>query len=194
MEDDQAQSLLDTLKRAAAALADAGIEFAVTGGAAAYARGAGPPHKDVDIVLMEQDAGAALHALEQAGMRPVDPPEDWLVKAYDDDRLVDLIFRPVGRPVTPDLLRRAERLVIDGLDVPVVDATDLLVMRMLAFSEHACDFTDVLPWARIVREQVDWDRVREETAGAPFAEAFLVLLERLDVVAPAGTTHEDGDR
>lgn len=192
MEDDQAQLLLTTLKRAAAALAEAGIEFAVTGGAAAYARGAGPPLKDVDILLMEQDAGAALDALEKAGMRRFDPPEDWLVKAYDDDRLVDLIFRPVGRPVTRDLLRRTERLTIDGLDVPVVDATDLLVMRILAFSEHACDFTDVLPWARIFREQVDWDRVREETAGAPFAEAFVVLLERLDIVAPA--TDGAGDR
>lgn len=194
MEDDQAQPLLDTLKRTAAALADAGIAFAVTGGAAAYARGAGPPHKDVDLVLMERDATAALAVLEKAGMRPVDPPEDWLVKVYDDGRLVDLIYRPVGGPVTPDLLRRAEPLVVDGLDVPVVDATDLLVMRMLAFSEHSCDLAEVLPWARVIREQVDWDRARAEVAGAPFAEAFLVLLERLDVIAPATTTDEGDDR
>lgn len=194
MEDEQAQPLLDTLKRVGAALTDAGIAFAVTGGAAAYARGAGPPRKDVDLVLMEQDAGTALDALEKAGMRPVDPPEDWLVKAYDDDRLVDLIFRPVGRPVTPELLDRAERLVIDGLHVPVVDATDLLVMRLLAFSEHACDFGEVLPWARIVREQVDWGRVREEVADAPFAEAFLVLLERLQIIDAARVEHGGPNR
>lgn len=35
---------------------------------------------------------------------------------------------------------------------------------------------------RPLREQIDWDRVRKETAGSPYAEAFLVLLDRLDVV------------
>ena len=36
--------------------------------------------------------------------------------------------------------------------------------------------------ARSLREQIDWDRVRRETAHSPYAEAFLVLLDRLDVV------------
>ena len=36
--------------------------------------------------------------------------------------------------------------------------------------------------ARSLREQIDWDRVRRETAHSPYAEAFLILLDRLDVV------------
>jgi hypothetical protein len=36
--------------------------------------------------------------------------------------------------------------------------------------------------ARSLREQIDWARVRHETAQSPYAEAFLVLLDRLQVV------------
>lgn len=186
---DDAEGLLETLKRTAAALTEASVEFAVTGSAAAYARGAGPPHKDVDFVLLERDVAHALDALASIGLQPFNPPEDWLVKAYDEERLVDLIFRPVGRPVTPELLHRAERLDIAGLGVPVVTATDLMTMQLLALAEHACDFTDALGQARVVREQVDWGQVREETADSPFAYAFLVLLERLHIIErPAETS------
>jgi hypothetical protein len=38
--------------------------------------------------------------------------------------------------------------------------------------------------ARALREQIDWPRVRKETAESPYAFAFLVLLEKLDVIAP----------
>ena len=40
--------------------------------------------------------------------------------------------------------------------------------------------------ARSLREQIDWERVRRETAQSPYAEAFLVLLDRLDVVSLTG--------
>jgi hypothetical protein len=43
----------------------------------------------------------------------------------------------------------------------------------------------MIPVVRALREQVDFDRVREETADSPFAGALLFLLERLDVVPPA---------
>jgi hypothetical protein len=36
-----------------------------------------------------------------------------------------------------------------------------------------------------VREQVDWEVVRQETRENDFAFAFLVLLERLGIVEPA---------
>lgn len=184
MEEHEAEPLLETLKRAAAALSDAGVRFAVAGSAAAYARGAGPPQKDVDFVLVEHDVERSLQALSAVGMQRVDPPEDWLVKAYDDDRQIDLIFCPAGRPVTPELLHRAEPLGIAGLTVPVLGGTDLMVMKLLSLCEHACDFTDPLTTARGIREQVDWHTVREETKSSPFAHAFLVLLERLHIIDP----------
>ncbi|MFD0851970.1 hypothetical protein ACFQ07_07040, partial [Actinomadura adrarensis] len=64
----------------------------------------------------------------------------------------------------------------------VLTATDLVIMRLLAFTETACDFGDFLHVCRALREQVDWPHVAKETAGSPYAYAFLVLLNRLGVI------------
>jgi len=39
----------------------------------------------------------------------------------------------------------------------------------------------VLPIARALREQVDWKQVWDRTVESPYAEAFLLLLKRLDI-------------
>jgi Uncharacterised nucleotidyltransferase len=177
-------SVLGTLKRAAAALGHAGVPFALVGSAAAYARGGAVPSHDVDFVVLEQDVPAVEKALADAGMRIVHPPEDWLIKAYDDGTLVDLIFRLAGHPVGPDLLSRAEEFDVAAVRMPVAGATDLVLSWLRSFSEHHADFAATLTNVRPIREQVDWDRVRAEVGDLPFAHAFLVLLERLEVLDP----------
>ncbi|WP_231329594.1 nucleotidyltransferase [Actinomadura graeca] len=174
--------LLASLKRAAAALQDAGIEFALVGGFAAYARGAAVSTHDVDFALRERDVPAALDALGAVGMRHAECPENWLAKAYDGDHLIDLIHTPSGRPVDDDLLGRAEEMTVGAVFMPVLPATDLVVMRLLAFTETACDFSGFLHVSRALREQVDWPRVASETAESPYAYAFLTLLTRLGVI------------
>jgi hypothetical protein len=64
-----------------------------------------------------------------------------------------------------------------------------MVHKLLSYSQHHCDFARGLPLARSLREQIDWIRVWRETAHSPYAEAFLVLLDRLDVV-PLSTVKE----
>jgi len=58
-----------------------------------------------------------------------------------------------------------------------------VIQKLCALTEHHCDFASLLPSVRAVREQVDWDRVRADTAGNDFAAAFLVLVERLGITA-----------
>ncbi len=174
--------LIDTLRRAAGALTGAGVGFALAGGFAAYARGAAPSSHDVDFVLQERDVPAALDALTATGMVRRDCPEEWLAKVCDGDRLVDLIFRPAGRPVDDDLLARAEKMPVAAVTMPVLPATDLVAMRLLAYTENHCDFSDYLPVARALREQVDWPRVSRECGHSPYAFAFLTLLTRLGVI------------
>jgi hypothetical protein len=176
------EGLLRTLKRAAAVLEEAGVGFALAGGFAAYARGAAVSTHDVDFVLRERDIEPALEALEAAGMRRHESPENWLAKAYDGEHLVDLIHTPSGREVDEELLARADRLSVAAVLMPVLTATDLVVMRLLAFTETACDFGDFLHVCRALREQVDWPHVAKETADSPYAYAFLVLLNRLGVI------------
>ncbi|MEV4837203.1 nucleotidyltransferase [Nonomuraea sp. NPDC049486] len=185
-------AILDTLKRASSGLKDAGVKFALAGGCAAYARGAAPSLHDVDFVVTEHDVPAALEALRGIGFRTAKPPEDWLVKAYDDGKLVDLIFKVSDRPVTDELLNRAEPMKASAVIVPVLEATDLVISWLMPLSEHACDYGALLPQVRALREQVDWSRVAAVTGSSPYAATFLTLLERLAVlekpVEPAGDT------
>ncbi len=183
--------LLDTLKKAAAVLRDAGLPFALAGGGAIYARGGGPPMHDVDFVILETDAEAAARAFSDSGMRVERPPEGWLVKAFDEDRMVDLIFRLAGHPDTRALLERAEEISVASVPMLVLSGTDLVVSLLGALCEHHANFAMTLTCVRPLREQVDWSQVRDQTAGAPFADAFLVLLERLAIVEGKDLTRQE---
>jgi hypothetical protein len=182
------EGLLVTLKRVAAVLKQTDVPFALGGGFAAYAHGGHSSDHDVDFMLRKQDVEKALTALVEAGFTAERPPEDWLVKVYDEGRLVDLIYRPVERPVTDDTLADAQMRSVNAVHLPVLSATELMVHKLLTFSQHYCDFARGLPLARSLREQIDWARVRRETAHSPYAEVFLVLLDRLGVV-PCGESN-----
>lgn len=175
------RALLHTLTKVVNTLAKQHVEFAVTGGCAVYARGGPPSDHDVDVFVQERDARAAQQALVGTGMRAVDPPEDWLLRAYDADVLVDLVFRPNHRTNMAEVLGRAETMRIGSARAPVISATDLLVDKLLVLDAHRCDFTPLLHIARDLREQVDWDMVAKETAESPYAQAFLQLVDGLSV-------------
>jgi len=177
------EPLRTALKRAAVALKEAKVPFALGGGYAAWARGGPEPEHDVDFLVAPEDAPQAEQALTAAGLAVEHPPEDWLFKVWDGDAMVDLIHRINGAPVTSDLLRDAQEIEVLSVRMPVLSATELVAEKLRALDEHECDFGRLLPVARALREQVDWGAVRRTSAGNPYAEAFLVLLERLGVVA-----------
>jgi hypothetical protein len=178
--------LATTLKRVASTLKSADIPFALGGSFAVYAHGGHSSDHDVDFLLREQDKEAALKALSDVGFRTEQPPEDWLVKVYDEDRMVDLIYRPIESPVTDATLADSEIISVEAINMPVISATQLMIHKLLSYSTHYCDFATGFPVARSLREQIDWDRVRRETARSPYAEAFLILLDRLDIVPEPG--------
>ncbi|MEZ0074792.1 hypothetical protein [Planotetraspora sp. GP83] len=184
-------AILETLKRAGAGLKEAGVRFALAGGCAGYARGAAPSLHDVDFALVEEDVPLALKTLENLGFRTAKPPEDWLVKAFDEEGvLVDMIFSLADRPVTEAMIARAEMINTAALSLPVLEATDLVISWILPLSEHTCDYGSMLPMVRAMREQVNWDRVAAVVAPSPYASTFVTLLERLNVIAP---TSPSGD-
>ena len=177
--------LATTLKRVAAALKAADIPFALGGSFAVYAHGGHSSDHDVDFLLREQDKDQALAELAKVGFRTEQPPEDWLVKVYDEDRMVDLIYRPVESPVTDETLRDTEQISVEAIYMPVLSATELMIHKVLTWSAHHCDYARGLPVARTLREQIDWPRVYRETAHSPYAHAFLFLIDRLGVMSLA---------
>ena len=176
------QILVTTMKHAAAALRHADVEFMLGGGLAVWARGGPPTDHDVDFYVRERDAQRALDALVDAGLRPEQPPEEWLYKAYDGPVLVDLIFRPAGGAIGDDHFRRATELEVLAQSVLVASSDDVLVTKLLALTEQEPDFGAVLELARALREQIDWDFVRTRSSASPFAQAFMTLVEGLGIV------------
>ncbi|MER5702731.1 nucleotidyltransferase family protein [Micromonospora sp. NPDC002296] len=184
------ETLVHTLKKVAAVLKQSEIPFALGGSFAVYAHGGHSSDHDVDFLIRGQDVDRAMEALVEAGFTAERPPEDWLVKVYDDGRMVDLIHRPIETPVTEETFADTIVRPVDAIHMPVLSASQLMVHKLLSFSQHYCDFARALPLARSLREQIDWERVRKETQHSPYAEAFLVLLDRLDVVPHSGATEE----
>jgi hypothetical protein len=170
-----------TLKKAAAALRDADVPFLLAGSLASWARGGPETRHDLDFIVRAEDAERGVEALEAAGLRREDPPEEWLLKAWDGDVLVDLIFGPTGVEVDDALFARADTLNVLSMELQVMSLEDLLVTKLLSITEHEVRFEALLAMVRAVREQIPWDRIRERTDGNPFAAAFFVLCEELGI-------------
>jgi len=172
-----------TLKKAAAALRDAEIPFLLAGGLAIWARGGTESDHDIDFFVKRADAERALETLVQAGMRPEQPPEQWLYKAHDDGWMVDLIFDPAGLTVDDELFARASIQEVKAMEMRVMRPDDVLLTKLLAMNEHSMNFESCLEIARQLREQIDWDYVRRRTNGSPFARAFFELVDGLKIAA-----------
>jgi predicted nucleotidyltransferase len=173
-----------TLKRATAALRDAGVPFLLGGSLASWARGGPETRHDLDLIVKEEDAERGLEVLAQTGMRPERPPEGWLFKAWDGDVQVDLIFAPKGLEMTDEVIERGEEMEVLAIRIRVMALEDVLATKLLALDEHSLDYSSLLQIVRALREQIDWEAVRERTNSSPYAKPFFVLVEELGI-APA---------
>ena len=184
MQPSDREEIRDLLKRTGVALKEAGVPFALCGGYAAWVRGAPEPDHDADFLVPQAEAERATKALAEAGLDVQDPAEDWLTKVVTGNSFVDVIWRTCGHPVEADLIDRAEVLPVLSVHMPVLAPTDIIVTKLMALDEHYCDYSRLLPVARALREQVDWDRVRREVNENHFAAVFLILLDRLGILEP----------
>jgi hypothetical protein len=193
---DEFREIEATLKKAAAALRDAEIPFALGGSLAAWARGGPESCNDLDVMVREQDAERALEALAQAGMRPERPPEGWLLKAWDGDVLVDVIHHMLGTTISDEVLEGADEMNVFSITMRVLALEDVISSKLLALNDHHLDYEPVLAIARAVREQVDWREVRARTGRSPYARAFFSLLGELGLAteSAAGAASRGGGR
>jgi len=185
-----AAALTDSLKRSIAALERQEIPYVLGGGLGCWARGGPPSSNDIDLMLKPEDAERAQEALAEAGMRPETPPEQWLRKAWDGDILIDLIYEPSGMTVDDEVIARGEEMSVEAMQIQVMDLADILTTKLLALDEHSADYRDLILITRSLREQINWEQLRERTASSPFARAFFALAEGLEIIpgAPAAAS------
>jgi hypothetical protein len=87
--------------------------------------------------------------------------------------------------VDREFFDRASELEVLGHKLLVASIDDVLVTKLLALTEQEPDFQSVLELARALREQIDWEYVRERSDGSPFGRAFFTLAEELGIVSPS---------
>jgi hypothetical protein len=193
-------SILETVRVAVAAMRDADVPFVLGGSFAAWARGGPLPQNDLDLMVKPADSQRALEALAAAGMRTQKPPEEWLVKAWHGDVMVDVIFHPAGLEMTDEVLARAEEISVLAIATPVMALEDMLATKLMSLDEHSLDYRGVLAIARALREQIDWEALYARTDESPFAKAFFTLVRELEIAPGAGSepeprrTHEPASR
>jgi hypothetical protein len=178
-----------TLKRAVAAFRDADVPVLLAGSLAVWARGGPETRHDLDFVVKPEDAERALQALEDAGMKAERPPEAWLYKARDGDVLVDVIFEPRGLAVDDDLIARGEEREVMAIGIRLMALEDVLTSKLMALDEHSADFSRLLLMTRTLREQIDWQALRDRTQDSAFAKAFFTLAEELSIAPHTGQPH-----
>jgi len=186
--------IVESLRRAAAALREAEVRYCLSGSVASWARGGPETVNDVDLIVDPADLDRAVAALEGCGMRPEVPPEGWLVKLWDGEVLLDLIHTVTGYDDVGEILERAEVMRVASLDVPVASMEDVLTPKLLAFDEHYLDYTGALRAARALREQIDWELLRAKTCQSPYARGFFSLLERSRSSLPTGVPRAERPR
>ena len=193
MPAEQSSDILESLKKVAAALRDADIPFCVGGGLAAWARGGPATEHDVDLLIREEDADRALTIMDDLGLRTERPPEGWLVKGWDGDVLVDLIYGPTGLTADDAYFAGCETLNVHAMPMPVMSATDILLTKLSALNEHHLDYGPVLEYARSLREQLEWDELEALTAWSPFAHGFFAIVRGLGLAPEAAGRAESRD-
>src|SRR4029079_4327509 len=97
------------------------------------------------------------------------------------------ISRRAVLEITEGVSGRGEEVEVEAMAMRVMRPEDLLVTKLHAMTEHSIDYRSCLEIARALREQIDWDDVRERSADAPFGRAFFVIAEGLGIVPAAAT-------
>jgi hypothetical protein len=186
------QQVEATLKRSIRALDEAGVPFMLGGGLAAWAHGGPAGTYDVDLMVRPEDAEQATRALAAAGMRIEDPPEQWLLKAFDGDVLVDVIFEPSGLRIDDEALERAERHTVCAMRTSVMALEDVFATKLLSMNDNSLDFGPLIKMARAVREKVNWEDVRTRTQDWPYARGFFALASELGLAEVSGRDRGGG--
>lgn len=156
----------DLLEDLGAALGTLDVRWYVFGAQAAILYGVARLTADVDVTVQVpagQSVASWIPTLEQHRFQPRFADAAFLAQT----RVLPLVHQPTALPVDlvlagpgleEEFLARAHHLAVDDVLVPVVEVTDLVILKVLA--ARAKDLEDVATLLRIQAERIDESRVR----------------------------------
>lgn len=167
------------------ALEEAKIPFALIGGVATSGLGRPRSTHDIDIFLRPEDAELALRTLAKHGFRTEKFDIQWLFKGFQEEILVDLIFRSQGEFYYDDDIHSHRKFVdYHGRQVPVVAPEDLAIIKCAVHYEGGPHhWHDAL--AIISRNEIDWNYLLKRAKRASKRVLSLLLYaQSMDVLIP----------
>jgi predicted nucleotidyltransferase len=125
------------LAEAVGALDAAKIPYLLIGGLASSLLGRPRCSTDIDLLVRPADAPAALAAFAKQGFRTEQTNPHWLYKGFHREVLIDLMFKASGAIYVDDeMLRRSTLRSYRDVQVRVVPAEDLIVMKAIVHDEE----------------------------------------------------------
>ena len=176
------------MRQSTGALEEAGVGYLVFGSVAM--RALGRPRdidldEDFDLFIRPPDAPAALAALEHVGFVAEQHDESWIYKAKRMGVTVDLIFKAAARMYVDDeMLERAVRTPVLGVELPLIPREDFIVMKSLLHGEdRAYDWFDAIS---LLESDLDWEYLvrRAKANGAQRVLSLLLYADAAGVTVP----------
>ncbi len=152
--------LVAQLREAVVALQEAGLRYLLIGGVAVNIHGYLRATRDLDLMLLVEDADVAHDLFARLGYETLDRKLDIASYVRGTQRL-DVIY--AQRPISRGLLDRPKKAEFSGLEVPVVSLEGLLGLKIQAFSDdprRIRDFEDMMALIKTRRDDLDFDEVR----------------------------------
>lgn len=185
-------TLRDVLVDVALHLGRTDLRWLVMGGIGSAAHARPRRTDDIDLLVHAEDCDDALDVLADNGFEVERTDPRWLYKAFRDGVLVDLVFRSSGDVYLDDqMLQRGIRCSYHGIELPMVSAEDLLVIKALATGEYtAHHWYDAL--AIVSLSEIDWAYLiqRARSYGPRRVLSLLLFAESLDLTVPTRAVEE----
>lgn len=142
--------LIRTVRKALAAMKRARIPYCVVGATALAVRGLPRMTRDLDLLVLIDDAGKAIEALEAAKLRaetPLGPPDDpeAMIVFVDPDTRVEVDLRVAAGDPEATVCDEAPRARVFGTEAPVATLEHLLLLYLYSNQpKHLGDFAAIV--------------------------------------------------
>ncbi|HXH32626.1 MAG TPA: nucleotidyltransferase [Bacteriovoracaceae bacterium] len=167
------------------AMEESGIPYALIGGVAVKSMGRTRVTHDVDLFVRPDDADKVLQVLEKKNFQTQKRDPYWLYKAWQDEILVDVIFKSTGDIYFDEEVRaHVRRVPYLGRFINSISPEDLIIIKAAAHQENnPHHWHDAL--AVLKQGNLDWDYLLKRAKNAPRRIlSLLVYAQSNDIAVP----------